>query len=272
MAILGIREVIPRTYEHRLGGSPTASRVFVATTDVPTASSDIIGAIGIEHGSKHPDHSLLECDGFSLNEQDRHHVEITYTYSLPAANKPDDPKQPPWLQPDTWTFSVGTVNDSTWQYYPTSENNVLLRPLQNTAGDYFDPVEMLRPETKITISGARLELYTARLRFLCGVINSQPWLGFPRRTVLCTGMSASPAVLEWEDQIKYYWQIQTEFLVRRMTWDVELPNVGFNVKNALGKLERAYTYIHVDGSEKERVPTPNPIALDAFGWYKCPPD
>lgn len=271
MAVLSSREVIPRSYEHRLGGKPTASRVYIATVDGPTPSSQIISAIGIQHGSSHPDHGTLTCDNISLDEQDRHHVQVTYSYGIKDVDDPQNPDQPPWLQPDVWTFSVGTKNDWTVYHYDKPKINNSVKIIRNTAGDQFEPVDKLEAELKITISGSRLQFKLSDFRRLCGTINSEDWLGLPRRTVLCVGTSATPASLEWEGQVLPYWQIQTELLVTRGTWDISLPNVGYNVIID-GKLQRAYTYIQVDGSTRERVPTPQPIALNNDGGFLCPPD
>lgn len=271
MAVLSHREVIPRSYEHRLGGKPTATRVYVATVDGPTPSSQVIGAIGIQHGSSHPDHTALTCDNISLDEQDRHHVQVTYSYGIKDPNDPENPDQPPWLQPDVWTFSCGTKNGWTDHFYPIKKDNLEWIVLRNSAGDRFAPVDKLESEIKITISGARLQIKLSDMRRYCGAINSEPWLGLPARTVLCVGTSASPASLEFEGQVLPYWQLQTEFLFNSNWWDIVLPNVGYNVI-INGKLERAYTYIQVDGSTRERIPTPEPIALNNDGGFKCPPE
>jgi tryptophan synthase beta chain len=49
MAVLSTREVLPRTFTHRFGESPTAEIKYHATTDGPTNTQTVLNAIGIFH-------------------------------------------------------------------------------------------------------------------------------------------------------------------------------------------------------------------------------
>jgi hypothetical protein len=269
VAVTSYREVIPRTYEHKIGGSPTATRVFVATVDAPTGSSEVIGSIGIQHGSPHPDHGNLTCDGFSADETDRHHVTVTYTYSVPDPEDPEDPEQPPWLQPDSWAFSTTNASVACTEHYPFVGNNVSAI-LANTAGDAIFGISRAEAELKISISGSRLVFNLAAVKQYVNCINRTPWAGFPPHTVQCVGVSASPARLEWQDQVIDYWQITIELVYRSSSHDLFLPNVGFHVI-AGGKKQRAWTYVEQDG-ERVKVPAPHPVALNMQGGFLCGPD
>lgn len=267
MSVLGFREVVPRTFEHKLGGSPTAGRVYIATVDEPTPASVVIAAIGISHGASHPDHTTLTCDGISLDETDRHHVTVTYSYGIPD---PDDPggggDQPPWLQPDTWSFSTTNSSVACTTYYPRGlgDGNVPV-PLKNTAGDVIGGLTRAEGELRISISGSRLALNLQQVKRYINTINKTAWCGFPKHTVQCVAISATPARLEWQGVVLDYWQISTELLYRSTTHNLCIPNVGWNVI-INGKKKRAWCY--VDG---EKVPTPHPVALNVDGGFKCFP-
>ncbi len=268
MAVTSYREVIPRTYEHKIGGSPTATRVFMATVDGPTGSSGVIGSIGIGHGSPHPDHGNLTCDGISAEETDRHHVTVTYSYAV-ADPTEDDPSQPPWMQPDTWNFSTTNSSVACTEYYPFDGVNVA-DSLANTAGDAIFGISRPEAELKISISGARYRLNLARIKRYGNTINDRPWAGFPKHTVQCVGVSASPQRIEWDGQVVDYWQITVDLVYRSSSHDLFLPNVGFHVI-AGGKKQRAWTYIEQDG-ERVKVPAPHPVALNMQGGFLCGPD
>jgi len=67
MAVINYREVLPRTFSHRFGESPTAQIKVVATLDGPTNTQDVLNAIGIFHGAVHPEYAYLLCTNGDLN-------------------------------------------------------------------------------------------------------------------------------------------------------------------------------------------------------------
>lgn len=272
MAVLAIREILPRGYSHKLGDSPTATCVWSATLDQPTPSQDILDAIGITLKTPHPEFGSLTCTEYSLDETDRHHATVTYTYSIPdeEEDKQGDEDRPPWFQPDTWNFSTTNSSVACTEYYPADlpDNQVNMAcPLVNTAGDAIFGQSKAESELKITISGSRLQLNIGAIKKYHNSINKTEWAGFPKHTVQCVGVSASPAKLEWKDQVINYWQINIELIYRSSTHNLFLPNVGWNVI-VDGKKLRAWTYIEENGI-REKVPTPHPVALNRAGGFLC---
>lgn len=264
MAVLSHREVLPRTYDHKLGGSPTATRNFVATLDEPTAHNDILAAVGIELGALHPEHIVLTCDSISIDETDRHHATVSCTYALPEI---DDPDQPPWLEADQWTFSTSSGSIACTYHYPFADDNQRTHDLTNAAEDFITGITRPETELKITISGARQFVSLPNLNRIANTINKAEWLGFPKHTVLCSGVGATPAKLEFQGQVLNYWQIHVELIYRPSSHDLFLPNVGWNVI-VNGKKERAWTYITVDGV-REKVPAPEKVSLNLAGGFLC---
>lgn len=270
MAVLSYREVVPRTYEHKLGGSPTASCVWMATVDEPTSTSEVLAAIGIAHGATHPDHSSLVCTSISANESDRHHVTVTYSYELPDENKdPENPNDPPWLQPDQWSFSTTNASVACTEHYPMPNFNATA-PLTNTAGDAIFGVARAEAELKITITGSRLQLDLNQVKKYVNTVNKTPWAGFPKWTVQCVGVSAQPERLAYEDAAVDYWKINIELIYRSSSHNIFLPNVGWNVI-VNGKKERAWIYIE-EGGERKKVPSPHPVPLNLAGGFLCGQD
>lgn len=272
MAVLSTREVLPRTYEHRLGGSPTATRNWVCTLDEPTPAAQILAAVGVGIGSMHPEHIVLPCESVSIDEVDRHHATVTASYAVPDPEETEtpDPTQPPWMQADSWTFSTSSGSVALTYYYPTENDNATTRSLKNSAGDFITGLSRPETEIKITISGARQFLSLPELKQIANTTNSEPWIGFPKRTVLCTGVSATPQRIEQSNGIVNYWQINVELIYRPSSHDLFLPNVGWHVI-VNGKKERAWTYISADGA-RAKVPSAEKVSLNLDGGFLCGPE
>jgi hypothetical protein len=92
MAVLTYREIVPRSFQHRFGESPTAEIRYHATTDGPTPTQTVLNTIGIFHGASHPEYGYLLCTEGNLNELDRFHVEVVYRYEVPATGTADSPE------------------------------------------------------------------------------------------------------------------------------------------------------------------------------------
>ena len=272
MAVLGSREILPRTFEHRLGDSPTASRVFAATLDSPTAHGEILAHIGIQLGASHPEHINLICDSISVDETDRQHATVSYTYGIPDPdeNPENDPNNPPWLQADSWSFSTSNASVACSSHFLTGANNPNIEaPLTNTAGDAIFGISKAEGELKISITGARLTFNLPQVRKYVNSINDREWAGFPKHTVQCVAVSASPDRLEWNGLVQNYWRIAVELVYRPGTHNIALPNVGWNVI-VNNKKERAWVYITENG-QRAKVAAPHPVALNADGFFLCGP-
>lgn len=272
MAILGYREIIPRTFTHRVGDSPSATRVVAVTVDAPTPSTEIINTINIRHGDQHPDHTGLTCQEYSVDETDRHHVTVTYTYGVADKKEDEDPDNPPWLQPDTWTFGSGNASVACTTHYVTKGivTNAI-KGIYNSAGDAILGLTKTEGELKISISGARLTLDLASYNGYVSTINSDTWAGFPKHTVQCVGFSATPQRLEFQGDTIDYWQITFELVYRSGTYNIWLPNVGWHVR-VDGKKERAWSYLRDDDTgELIKVPSPHPVSLNMAGGFLCGP-
>jgi hypothetical protein len=260
MAVLAWREVLPRTFSHRFGESPSAETKVVATVDEPTPTQTVINAVGVVHGDLHPEYSFLRMLDASLTELDRHHVEITYRYELPRQENLDPN---PLARPDVWSFSTGGAQVPALTYYNGSGNSDL-RTLVNTANDFFEDVTSLESEVRASISGNRSTFPLATAANVTNCINASSYLGGAAHTWQCAGISgqqASEVVNGFEIR---YWQVTAELVYRRSGWDLQLPNVGWNYIKS-GKKERAYV---LDSETKERIPSSSPMPLTTSGDIK----
>lgn len=266
MAILGSREVLPRTFSHRFGEAPTAERKFTVTMDTPTPHQQLLNHVGIFHGSQHPEFTYLRCIEGSINEVDRQHAEITYRYEVPAVGSQDS--QPnPLARPDVWSFSVSSAAVPALYYYHGAGNGDI-RPLVNAAGDFIEGLQAVEGEIKATISGNRPTFPLAAAAAVTNCVNAAPYLGGAQYTWLCQGISAQQQV-EVVDGVEIkYWSVSVELLYRAGTWVLQIPHVGWHYIDG-GQKTKAWVYEGA-GSQKEQVPASTPQALTESGGLLYP--
>lgn len=264
MAVLSSREVIPRTLSHRFGESPTAERKFAVTLDGPTNAQDILNAVGIFHGSAHPEFAYLLCHNGQVTETDRFHAEVTYSYETP---KQHEYQANPLARPDVWSFSTGG-SQAPFLYYYHGTGNDDVRPLVNAANDYIEGMTVMAPEVRATISGNRSSFPLAAAAEVTNSINASPYLGGPAFSWMCNGISAQQAVEVVNGAEVKYWQVSVELTYRRGGYIEKIPHVGFHYIDG-GQKRRAWVYEGESGSS-EKVDATTPQPLTESGALKYP--
>lgn len=264
MAVVSYREVLPRTFSHRFGDAPTAERKFVLTVDSPTSTQAAIGAVGVYHGSQHPEYPYLLMLDASVTETDRHHVEISYRYEVPKQENQDID---PLARPDVWSFSTGGSQVPALRYFHGTGNNDI-RPLQNTAKEFIEGLTTLEAEVRATISGNRAQFPLSDAAAVTNCVNSAAYLGGDAYTWQCGGISGQEATEVVNDLEVRYWQISVELIYRRSGWNLLIPNVGWNYLEG-GELKRAWVR---DPESGEKIASGSPRALDANGGLKADGD
>lgn len=262
MTVIASREVIPRTFSHRFGEAPTAERKFIVTVDAPTATQDIITAVGISHTAAHPEYAYLLMLEASLTETDRHHVEITYSYELP---KQEDLDPNPLARPDVWSFSVGGATVPALAYYHGT-GNADIRPLVNAAGDFIEGLETVEAEVRATISGNRSTFPLATAAAVTNAINSSSYLGGAAYTWQCAGISGQQATEVVNGAEVRYYTISVELVYRASGWITKIPHVGWHYIDG-GKKRKAWVW-NEEGTEKQEANAPQ--ALTDAGGLKFP--
>jgi len=257
MAVLSYREILPRTFAHKFGESPTAERKWIATVDAPTSHQEVIDAVGIGHGSQHPEFPYLRMLSASLSETDRHHVEISFNYETPKQENLDPN---PLARADVWSFSTGGAAVPALVYYHGSGNGDR-RSLVNTAGDFFEGATTEEAELRCSIAGNRATFPLSVATAVTNCVNSDSFLGASQHQWKCQGISAQQQVEVVNDQEIRYWSITVELAYRQSGWSLLLPNVGWNYI-AGGQRKRAYV---IDPDSGERVASSNPQPLNVDG-------
>jgi hypothetical protein len=265
MAVVAVREVTGRSLSHQFGESPTAERKFIATLDGPnTPTQEIIAATGVFHLASHPEYSYMRMTNASVTEATPtpFHAEVTFSYSVPP---PDELDPNPLTRPAVWSFSTSGASVPAYYYYEGTGNGTL-RPLVNTAKDFFEGAMMEESEVRATIQRNLATFPLVLAAQVTNCVNSDSYLGAPAYHWKCGGISAQQANEVVNDEEIRYWQVTAELAYRQTGWTLQLPNVGYNYLLG-GVKERAYV---IDPESKDKVACSSPIALTESGDIEAP--
>lgn len=258
MAVLAVREVSGRGFTHRFGEAPTAERKFVATMDASGISVNAVGAaIGIYHGSPHPEFGFLTMTEANMTEgsPSPFHAEVTFRYELVD---PDERDPNPLARPDIWTFAAGGAAKAIADAFDPQG------AIANTAGDIIEGVTTEEDTLRATITGNRATFPLDQALRVINTVNDAVYLNEPAHTWKCTGITGQQQIEMVNDAELRFWSFTTELSWRRSGWKLKLPNVGYNfLENGVKK--RAFV---IDPDTGERVPCVNPVPLNANGTLK----
>lgn len=263
MAVLAFREVLPRTFQHRFGESPTAEIRYHATTDGPTPTQTVINAVGVFHGATHPEYSYLFCTDASLNELDRFHAELVYRYELPAGGS-DENEPNPLARADVWSFSTGGAAVPALAYYDGA-GNANIKPLVNSAFDFFEGAMTEESELRATISGNRSVFPIGLAAQVTNALNSDAFLGAAAYQWKCNGISGQQQVEVVNGAEIKYWSVSVELSYRQSGWRLMLPDVGWNF---LDGSEKKRAYVLGPPPDEDQVASANVVALNSDGSLK----
>jgi len=264
MAVVAYREVSGRTMTHRFGEPPTGERKFVVTLDgTAHGTQEVANAIGIFHGSPHPEFNFLTMTEITMTEgsPSPFHAEVTFNYEL---LQPDERDPNPLARPDIWSFSTGGAAVPALFYWDGSTK----KPLVNSAKDYFEGMTTEEGECRASITGNRATFPLATAVAVTNCVNSGTYLGAPKHSWKCVGISGQQQIEMVNNAELRYWSVTTELVFRQTGWNLFLPDVGYNYLEG-GTKKRAYV---IDADTGEKVACVNPVALNSNGSLKASGD
>lgn len=261
---------LARTFENELAGSPKAVRTWAVTlTDdtlqnSPTSHAAVISHLSLNnYGSSHPDianayvglRKVTVAERFSDSP---YHVLVTAEYGVISANE----LLAPASRTAEWSFSSKPSQVPALYYWDGSTR----RALTNSAFDIYEGLtteelivtaKIVRNYSDFDATGGPLDLIAATNK-----INSGNYLG--QSNVHCWKVAgvATEYVTEIYNNVSYqYWRTTSELHFRQSTWNLFLPDVGWNFI-AGGQKRRAMVFDFQNG---EWVASPNPVGLDGSG-------
>jgi hypothetical protein len=260
MGVVKYTELATVSASRKFGEPPVFQRKWVVEVNDPTTpQTDIVNAPGVSFLTPHPEafYCLAMNASVSNYSGSRWHYEVTWDYELPRQQNPD---QNPLARPDIWKWTTGGLTVPALYYYDGST----LKPLQNSANDFFEGATTDISTLQASISGNRATFDYGLAQAVANSINSDTYLGGPPGTWKCGGISGQPAVEVVNEAEIRYWQVEVSLEYRPDKWNLQLPNVGWNYLES-GTKKRAYV---VDPDTSERVPSSNPQPLNPDGTIK----
>lgn len=267
MAVRSIRELAGRTFQHRFGEAPTAEIRYALTLDDPaTPHQQMLNAVGIFHGTPHPEYIYLLCTEGSVSEADPDpwHATITYRYEVPQRGTQEFQANP-LARPDVWSFSTAGSQVPALTYY----NGSSILPLVNGAGDFFEGLTTDESEVRASISGNRSAFPLATAAAVTNALNNAPYLGGATHTWKCAGISAQQTTEVVNDIEINYWQVSVELIYRQSGWPMLIPHVGWNYIDG-SKKKAVYVIDPEDPDETDRIASSTPQPLNSDGTLKYP--
>jgi len=269
MAVISYRELVGRSFQHRFGEAPTSQIQYAVTLDDPaTTHQEILNAIGIFHGAYHPEYSYLRCveGSISENSPDPWHATVSYNYALPelGGNPEFDPS--PLGRADVWSFSTGGAQVPALVYYEGSGNGNI-KPLVNSAYDYFEGLLASEAEVRASISGNRAIFPLATAAAVTNAVNASPYLGGPAHSWMCGGISAQQASEVVNGVEINYWQVSVELIYRQSGWDLLLPNIGWHYLDPFDGFKKKVCYVWAADTGYVAASSPQPLNTDGSLKY-----
>jgi hypothetical protein len=264
MSVVSYREILPRTYSHKLGEAPRGTSKWAITVSQPIGHQTAIDTVGIYHGTVHPEYAYLVCTDASVTETDRHHVEISYTWEVPEAGQELGFQPNPIARADVWSFSTGGAQVPALTYYNGTGNGDR-RPLVNAANDYFEGLTRLEAEVRLTISGNRATFPSSVAASVTNAVNDGAFLFGTAHQWFCGGITGAQASEVVNGQVVNYWQVGVELVYRQSGHDLLLPHVGFHKLDATDGKVPCTVY---DSVGKQLVAASVPQPLNSDGTQK----
>lgn len=260
----------------RLADSQT--RVFRVLTTTPGEGVDIQSACNVHIGDRHPVNENIYCRSFDARyEGDSRFVLLcTFQYRSVASsggsgggNEPF--AIPPDVRPSNVTTSTATIELPVFEWKRVNsdgeETDIDPKPAKNSAGDMYDGITALGNIMTISVEQFVSDDPTKHGEYV-GYVNSDELslgsLEIKPRTLLFRGLTMKPTVESWGDRMYRGWMATYEFAYRNETWDLRIPQTGYNVKafnvNVQGVENYGQPLRHEDGKIKVPLALPEGVS------------
>jgi hypothetical protein len=264
---------LARTFENEVGGSPKAVRTWAVTlTDDtlqnnPTAHAVVCNALGINnYGSAHPDiaNAYVGLRKVTVTERysdSPYHILVVAEYGVISDNELLSPTS----RSAEWSFESKPSQVAALYYW----DGTTRRPLTNSAFDYYEGLqtEELIVVAKVSKNYSDFDAANGPVDLINATnkLNSGNYLAAAGTSnVHCwkvAGVSTEYVTEIHNNVASQYWRTTSELQFRQSTWNLFLPDVGWNFIDG-GQKRRAMVFDFQNG---EWVASANPVGLNGSG-------
>lgn len=260
---------LARTFESELGGSPRAVRTWAVTLsddtlqNNPTTHGAVITALGLDnYGAAHPDiaNAYVGLRKVTVTERyadSPYHILAVAEYGVISANE----LLAPTSRTAEWSFESKPSQVAALYYW----DGTTRRPLTNSAYDYYEGLttEELIVVAKVTKNYSDFDAANGPQDLINATnkLNSGIYLGCAVHTWKVAGVNTEYVTEIYNNVAHQYWRTTSELQFRQSTWNLFLPDVGWNFIDG-GQKRRAMVFDFQNG---EWVASPNPVGLNGSG-------
>lgn len=274
------KKELARTFEREISGKPIARRRWAInlSDDTLTAASpgppstqtlveQCIPGSWSSWDQAHPDLSFLKLRKVAVAERfedDPYKVEVIAEYGLLTA----DELLHPTSRAAQWSFESQSTEIAALFYYD-GDGNGTMRPLTNSAYDYFPGLTTEESLVRIKIkrnfgtlaAGPGSSASPLAWLALQGFVNDSTYIGCAKHTLKVANVESVYTTSEWSGSAVSYYETTATLTYRQSTHNLLLPDVGFNYIEG-GQKRRAMVF---DFQSNEWVATANPVGLNGSG-------
>lgn len=206
----------------------------------------------------HPTYTSYACRKVTYTEGyegSPYHVHVVAEYGIVTANELEAPVD----RAAVWEFASAPGEVPALYYYDGSGNGTL-RPLTNSAYDYFQGLTTQESliTAKVTKNFATLPTSWISAQ---NFVNDSTYLNCAEHTWKVARVNVVQSQEEFGGTVTRYWQAVAELQYRQSGHNYQLPDVGFNFIGG-GQKRRCMVF---DFQNDEWIPSPNPVGLDGNG-------
>ena len=263
MAVVSVKE-LPRKNVYEINKPRQLAREFVIVLSDAVLSSPMAESVPFNSGdipdlgAIHPTYTGNRCRKVTYTEGyegSPYHVHVLAEYGALRGYE----LLSPTARPNLWEFDTAPGEVPAFYYYDGG-GNATLRPLTNSAYDYFPGLVTSESmiAAKVTQNYASLPtLWIGAQNFT----NNAAYLGCPMHTWKVAAVRISQTEEEFGGSVVRYWQATAELHYRQSGHNLQLPDIGYNFISGNQK-RRAMVF---DFENAEWVASPNPVGLDGNG-------
>lgn len=261
MSIISSKELF-RKGIYEVGKSRLLYREWVCVLSDDAISSPIVetavaDAVPIEIGAFHPTYGDYRCRKITITEGHEgspYHLHVAAEYGVVLENE----LLAPTSRAAVWEFDASPGEVPALYYYHGS-GNATMRPLTNSANDYFPGLVTTETLISIKVSKNFAVLPSAWINAQ-NCVNDSIYLGCPEHSIVVNRVTITQSDEDAGGVVKY-WQATAELQYRQSGHNLQLPDIGFNFL-ASGQKRRCMVF---DFQNTEWIPSPNPVGLDGNG-------
>jgi hypothetical protein len=260
---------LARTFENELGGQPKAVRTWAVTLsddtlqNNPTTHGAVVTSLGLDnYGTAHPDiaNAYVGLRKVTVTERysdSPYHVLVVAEYGVISANELLSPVS----RTAEWSFESKPSQVAALYYW----DGTTRRALTNSAYDYYEGLttEELIVVAKVTKNYSDFDAANGPQDLINATnkLNSGLYLGCAVHTWKVAGVSTEYVTEIYNNVANQYWRTTSELQFRQSTWNLFLPDVGWNFIDG-GQKRRAMVF---DFQNAEWVASANPVGLNGSG-------